>query len=124
MAVYWSVSPQTPILSGHWMCAQSIMLRSCCHRPTEVVKVSGTTVTSTDGVERKTVGKNRVEFFADSYEEAMAVYELEKAKYDAIRAAEKRITAEYDAQIETIAPRPVRGAKSPALVSPDPLESQ
>jgi hypothetical protein len=105
MAVYWNVSPDAPVLSGHWMCAKSIMTGMHCFPPREVTKVSRTTVSWNDGVDHGTIGKNRVEFFADSEAEALAVYELEKAKYDAIRYDKKRITAEFEVKIEAIAPK-------------------
>jgi hypothetical protein len=105
MAVYWRVTNETPILSGHWVCPKSIQVSACCRRPREVTKTSNTTVSwRDDELGMGHCGKSSIAFFADSAEEAMAVYKLEKAKHDAIEEATNRIAAEYDAQIEAVAP--------------------
>jgi hypothetical protein len=105
MAVYWRVSESTPILTGHWVCRKSIMVNDCCHAPQEVTKVSRTTISWRDSQNRSgTCGKSSIEFFADTEQEAQAVYALLRAKHDAIDDAVKRISAEFGKRIEAIAP--------------------
>jgi hypothetical protein len=98
------------IASGQWICPEPMLRNMDCGRPRLVTKTARDRVyweevrgkgefadTETGYYQKKTVV-----YVADTKEEALRVFELAQARYDALEAAAKALHEQYDAKVDAI----------------------